>query len=348
MWSGASLGVGTTNDNVVSHGSGCSSGVLAFTETPISDGWRIIFCSQWNWDDGPSTAISGIDIQGVMCHEYGHALGLGHSNINGATMFPSISGTGVSARSIEADDIAGVQFIYGVAAANKPRITNLVVSLGSISITGQNFAASGNEVWFTNANPTNSGSYPVVVLTGVTSNGTSIVVSPPANAGSGDVIVRTPGSAHSNVSNAWPADLSGATCATPFPICLAAPNTFSAGGATMDYLGSTSVSANDLTLVTYGIPPGKLTLYIYAQDQTVFLPFGNGFRCIASPIYRVSPAVNANFFGDVFYPLNLNTLPVNGQISAGQSWGFMAWYRDPQAGGAFFNGSEALSTVWCP
>jgi hypothetical protein len=116
----------------------------------------------------------------------------------------------------------------------------------------------------------------------------------------------------------------------------------------MDFSGTTDISNNDFQLITYNIPPGKLTLYLYSQDQSQFLTFGNGFRCIGSPLFRVQPAVNADSFGQVFYPLNLNTLPSGGQILAGQSWGFMAWYRDPPAGGAFFNGSDALSTTWCP
>lgn len=348
FWSGNSTGVGSTNNNVMSALGSCGGGVLAYTETPISDGWRIIFCNGWTWNDGPGTSEAGIDIQGVSCHEYGHALGLGHTNVGGATMFPSISGTGVAARSIAADDIAGVQFVYGVAVATKPRITGVSVSLGTVTITGQNFAATGNQIWFTSGVATSSGVDPLVVVSNVTSNGSLITVNPPANAGSGDVIVKVPGTAHSTVSNAWPADLTGATCATPANFCVAASNSYTQAGAVIGYSGTTEISQNDLVLETQGIPPGKLTLHLYSQDQTVFLTFGNGYRCLGSPFYRIYPAVNADDFGQVFYNLDLNTLPPNGQISAGQSWGFMAWYRDPAAGGAFFNGSDALSTTWCP
>jgi hypothetical protein len=347
-WGGHANQAGGTNDNCISAGASCSSGVLAYTETPIADGWRIFFCTGWTWADGPGTGVSGIDIQGVLCHEYGHALGLGHTTVAGATMFPSISGTGVSARSIEADDIAGVQFIYGIASATKPRITAVSVTLGSVAITGLNFGATGNEVWFTNANPTSPFQNPMVIVTNVTSNGTSITVAPPVNAGSGDVLVRIAGSTHDKLSNAWPVDLTGATCPLPQNFCVAAPNSYSPAGAVMSYTGSTTISLNNLTLLTSGIPPGKLCLYIYAQDQTGFSPFGNGFRCINGPIYRIYPATNADSFGDTVYPVNLNALPSAGQISSGQSWGFMAWYRDPAAGGANFNGSDGLSTSWCP
>src|SRR5688572_29434032 len=115
-WQGNATGVGTTNENIHSEIGGSSGGVLAFCETPISDGWRIRYYQSWTWQDGPASNGS-MDLQGVACHEYGHALGLGHSNVGGATMFPSISGSGTAARSIELDDRNGVQFVYGVKSA---------------------------------------------------------------------------------------------------------------------------------------------------------------------------------------------------------------------------------------
>lgn len=345
-WAGNASSGGGVNDNIMSFGAGCESGVLAFTQTPIADGWIIVFCQGWAWADGPGN-VSGVDIQGVACHEYGHALGLGHSNVNGATMYPSISGTGVAQRSIENDDINGVRFVYGTASASKPRITNLTLNLGSVTITGQNFATSGNEVWFTNMNVTSPGGNPIVVMTGVSSNGTSITVTPPANAGSGDILVKVPGTGHNTLSNAWPADIEMSICPTPSNFCTAAANSYSSTGAEMLYSGTTKISQNDFVLMTVGVPPNKTCLYLYAQNQSVFVAFGNGYRCIANPIYRIYPITTSDANGDVVYPLDIKSLPPAGLISPGQSWGFMCWYRDPAAGGAFTNGSDGLSTVWC-
>ncbi|MCP4794158.1 MAG: matrixin family metalloprotease, partial [Actinomycetia bacterium] len=100
---GEAIGVGGTNDNIHSELSGGSGGVLAYCETPISNGWRIRYYESWNWVDGPGVSVGGgnsIDLQSVACHEYGHALGLGHSSTGGATMYPSIQ-SGVNSRSIQ-------------------------------------------------------------------------------------------------------------------------------------------------------------------------------------------------------------------------------------------------------
>ena len=89
FWAGRTTAPGGTNNNVVSKINTCSSGVLAYCEAPFQNGWRIRFCDSWVWNDGPG-AITGshYDLQGVMTHEYGHALGLGHSTVNGTTMWP--------------------------------------------------------------------------------------------------------------------------------------------------------------------------------------------------------------------------------------------------------------------
>ena len=83
------------------------SGVLAFTEAPGSDGWRIRYYSFWLWVDGPGDGFTGAnnrtDIQGIACHEYGHALGMGHSVAGGnPTMSAFVWSSSVMATSSEA------------------------------------------------------------------------------------------------------------------------------------------------------------------------------------------------------------------------------------------------------
>jgi hypothetical protein len=204
---GTAAGVGTTNDNVHSELIGDQGNTLAFTETPISDGWRIRYLSKWVWQDGPGSVSGGIDIQGVATHEIGHTLGLGHSTVGGATMSAFISGTGQAQRSIEADDVAGVQSVYGVKSATKPHIAGLSGSKtggGTLVISGSNFAATANEVWFTRQG--NLGN-PQKVLN-LNSNGTTISVVVPTTATDGTVLVKKGGgTGGAFLSNSWPIDI---------------------------------------------------------------------------------------------------------------------------------------------
>lgn len=211
-WQGNATTSGGTNDNVNDVLASCGGGgTLAFTETPISDGWRIRFCDEFVWEDGPGLISGGrFDIQGVSTHEYGHALGLGHTTVGGSTMFASVSSSGSDdTRSIESDDIGGVQCVYGVKAGTKPSITAVSVDSGTgvATITGTNFSATGNEVWFTNAVATVPSTDPRVLLTGVSSAGGVITVTPPAGAGDGDVLVKISGTGNDKLSNPYQIDV---------------------------------------------------------------------------------------------------------------------------------------------
>jgi hypothetical protein len=250
---GLATSAGNTNGNVHSELAGSSGGVLAFTETPISDGWRILYYSGWTWHDGPASVSSGVDLQGVACHEIGHALGLGHTNESGSTMTPSISGTGTGQRSIEVDDIDGVQAIYGVKSASKPHIGGVSGTFqiaSTLTISGSNFDATGNEVWFSKAS---SDGIPVKV-TGVASSGggTQISVTIPAGITDGDVLVKRTGTGGASLSNAWPLDI-GAPAGDPPLVLSVLPATGPAGGFTEVTLGGTGFSgANSVTFE--GVP----------------------------------------------------------------------------------------------
>jgi hypothetical protein len=59
-------------------------------------------------------ACSGAEyyIEGVMVHEAGHGIGLGHTSVGGATMYPSVSACNNGPASTEADDEAAVRDLY--------------------------------------------------------------------------------------------------------------------------------------------------------------------------------------------------------------------------------------------
>lgn len=73
----------------------------------------IHFDTSENWTIG--YAGTGIDIYQVFAHELGHALGLKHSGDGGALMAPYYN-EGFAGP--QADDIEGIQYLYGVASAS--------------------------------------------------------------------------------------------------------------------------------------------------------------------------------------------------------------------------------------
>jgi hypothetical protein len=52
------------------------------------------------------------DIDGIMVHEVGHVIGIGHSNVSGATMYPTVGACNFNNRTLESDDIAAKNDLY--------------------------------------------------------------------------------------------------------------------------------------------------------------------------------------------------------------------------------------------
>lgn len=74
----------------------------------------------YNWtsqgeDPGGAGCSSEIYIEGVMVHEAGHALGLGHSPVAGATMAASVAFCNNTPATTEADDEAAIVALNGAA-----------------------------------------------------------------------------------------------------------------------------------------------------------------------------------------------------------------------------------------
>ncbi|MCF6346595.1 MAG: matrixin family metalloprotease [Thiomicrorhabdus sp.] len=74
----------------------------------------------------------GYDFLTVATHEIGHALGLGHSETVGALMYADYQGI----NSLQADDIAGIQTLYGAVSAVPEPATYLQFLLGLLVLLG--------------------------------------------------------------------------------------------------------------------------------------------------------------------------------------------------------------------
>ena len=126
--------------------------------------------------------------------------------------------------------------------------------------------------------------------------------------------------------------------------CSVVPNS-SGSPALMSAFGSASVAANNLTLEAQPVPqqPG---LFYYGPLQTQ-LVFGNGFRCVSGQVGRLT--VSSPIAGVLSHALDVTNPPsIAVLITAGSTWNFQAWYRDPAAGGASFNLSDGLEVTFTP
>jgi len=123
--------------------------------------------------DGPYTFFTGtsgcggsgygVYIEDVATHELGHALGLLHSDVPTATMYPGYPACSIDKRWLDPDDIAAIQSLYpGTTSNTAPSVTISAPSGGtsfasttSISFSGsasdaQDGNISGKLVWTSN------------------------------------------------------------------------------------------------------------------------------------------------------------------------------------------------------
>ena len=126
----AVVGSGTTNQAAVrgqapatimlnTNGKICTGSCLAATLTGYYSGNTIYDADVYTntrysyYSSRETDGCSGeYDIDGIMVHEVGHVIGLGHSNVSGSTMYPSVSSCNSANRTLEADDLAGMRALY--------------------------------------------------------------------------------------------------------------------------------------------------------------------------------------------------------------------------------------------
>lgn len=131
--------------------------------------------------------------------------------------------------------------------------------------------------------------------------------------------------------------------------CTAAPNSVTGDGATLGYVGSTSVGAADFTVTLDGAPASSGTHFFYGPSRN-YLPAKDGFLCVglgATGHIMLTPGVPADPGGHAEYPVDIEgSLSTPGWITAGSTWNFQAFYRDTAAGRTGWNYSDALQVTF--
>ena len=122
------------NHNVLIFRNSGGTGAVASTYSWWDSGGHLLDADIVIWDGsytfftGTSGCSGGLYIEDIATHELGHALGLDHSGVADATMYPSLSWCSQELRTLASDDIAGIQSLYGSSTSSNTPPTVVITS----------------------------------------------------------------------------------------------------------------------------------------------------------------------------------------------------------------------------
>ena len=128
-----------------------TGGVLAHADYPPGCGfYGNALPRPLHFDDEEHTWCIGavadqFDVETVALHEIGHILGLSHSSVAGAVMFPTVSANATN-RVLAADDIEGVRRLYPLQGPVFSRLSGKCLDIAGIS-TANGADATQWEYW---------------------------------------------------------------------------------------------------------------------------------------------------------------------------------------------------------
>lgn len=122
--------------------------------------------------------------------------------------------------------------------------------------------------------------------------------------------------------------------------CVAGPNSTGCA-ASISGIGGNSLASNFLVLTTNCVP-SNVFIYFFAPNQQP-LPFDNGNLCVSGPLTRIlPPGVAGGGVAQAFID------PASVGITTPGPRNFQCWFRDPAAGGAQFDTSDAIAITFVP
>ena len=138
----------------------------------------------------------------------------------------------------------------------------------------------------------------------------------------------------------------GAVYAYSFPVgvrhCDATPNS-TGHPARIDALGDSSIFADAFTLRTAPVPD-TAGLFFFGPNA-IQVTFGDGYRCVGGAIQTLR---NTRVEGEaLFHGVDFGS-PAAGALTAGSTWSFQAWFRDPNPGGPGFGTSDGVRVTFLP
>ncbi len=144
---GSCIGVTSSNYDLGADYIAGNLGKLRRTDSDIT------FGRQWSWITLPAAQQGGcagrMIVQSIATHEIGHLIGIGHTTVGGATMFPSTTYCDQNLASLAADDIAALTALYDetlpvyqIATHDVGQVRLGVTNCGNVGLPAS--AAAGN------------------------------------------------------------------------------------------------------------------------------------------------------------------------------------------------------------
>jgi hypothetical protein len=138
---------GYDSRNVVVFRNATSGSALATTYswwsgTTLVDSDIIFWDAAYTFVAGADGCSGAAYIEDVATHELGHALGLNHSGDTAATMYPSYSWCSQEMRTLGADDVAGIQSLYGRSTTSSNTAPTVTISSPTTTTVAQGAAIS--------------------------------------------------------------------------------------------------------------------------------------------------------------------------------------------------------------